>query len=157
MLQDVGKLRCRIAKVPLYYCRHGLKYIKNMIDETFTWLIDWCLTPTLSAFQLYHGTMILRIWWAKDEIWISGHFISVQNMRLSWHDIQKYMIFKHNRSFAHCWSDSLVIRFYTQLFPLQPENGIQSSMSKEKDNKFEYNFLVICKYLNLVKNQRIIS
>ena len=106
MSQDVWNLRCWIAHVPLYYCRHDLKYRKNMIDETFTWLIDWCLMPTLSVFQLYRGIMTLWIWWVKDEIWISGHFTSVQNMRLSWHDVQKYMIFKHNRSFRHCWIDS---------------------------------------------------
>ena len=27
------------------------KSVNNMID----WLIDWCLTPTLEVFQLYHG------------------------------------------------------------------------------------------------------
>jgi hypothetical protein len=28
-------------------------------------------------------------------------------------------------------------------------------MSNEKDKEFEYNFIKTCKYLNLVKNQRI--
>ena len=47
----------------------------------------------------------------------------------------------------------LIFKLYVFIpshFPYNRQNGIWSSMSKEKNNKFVYNSLVICKYLNLV-------
>ena len=44
--------------------------------------------------------------------------------------------------------------FYTSYLPYDRENGNLSSKRNGKDNEFEYNFLIICRYLNLVKNQR---
>jgi hypothetical protein len=41
-----------------------------------------------------------------------------------------------------------------ELFPLQ--TGGRSSMSNERDSEFVYNFLIICRYFNLVCNKRII-
>jgi hypothetical protein len=42
-------------------------------------------------------------------------------------------------------------------FPYDGQNGIWSSIkSNEKEKEFEYNFLIICRYLNQVKNKRII-
>ena len=35
-------------------------------------------------------------------------------------------------------------------------NGIHSSKSNGKDNKLEYNFVIICSYFNIAKTQRII-
>ena len=36
-------------------------------------------------------------------------------------------------------------------FPYDSQNGNWFSKNNGKDNKFEYNFLKICRYLNLVK------
>jgi hypothetical protein len=42
-------------------------------------------------------------------------------------------------------------------FPYDGQNGFWSSIkSNEKEKEFEYNFLIICRYLNQVKNKRII-
>lgn len=41
-------------------------------------------------------------------------------------------------------------------FPFDWQTGTLSSKSNGKNNKFEYNFLIMSRYLNLVKNQRII-
>ena len=47
--------------------------------------------------------------------------------------------------------------FYTvSYFPYDEQNGRRSSKSNGKDNEFGYNFLIICRYWNLVKFQRII-
>jgi hypothetical protein len=46
--------------------------------------------------------------------------------------------------------------FYTNLFPYDGKNGTWSSKNNGKDKEFKYNFLIICRYLNFVKNQRII-
>ena len=36
-------------------------------------------------------------------------------------------------------------------FPYEGQNGTLSNKRNGKDNKFEYNSLIICRYLNLVK------
>jgi hypothetical protein len=42
--------------------------------------------------------------------------------------------------------------FLYNYFPYDGQNGTQTSKSNEQDNnKFEYNFLIICRYLNFVK------
>ena len=46
--------------------------------------------------------------------------------------------------------------FYTSYFPYDGQNGTQSSKRDGKVNEFGYNFLIICKYFNLIKNQIII-
>jgi hypothetical protein len=46
--------------------------------------------------------------------------------------------------------------FNMSYFPYDMQNSIYSSKSNWKDKEFEYNFLIICRYLNLVQNQRII-
>ena len=46
--------------------------------------------------------------------------------------------------------------FYTSYFPYDKQNGTWSRKSNGKDNEFDYNFLKICRYLNFVKNQKII-
>ena len=48
----------------------------------------------------------------------------------------------------------IFMSFYTSYLPYDRENGNLSSKRNGKDNEFEYNFLIICRYLNLVKNQR---
>ena len=45
--------------------------------------------------------------------------------------------------------------FETSCFPYNGQNGTRTK-SNEKANEFEYNFLIICKYLNLVENQTIL-
>jgi hypothetical protein len=43
--------------------------------------------------------------------------------------------------------------FYGSYFPYQGQKGTWSSKTNRKDNQFKYNFHIICRYLNLVKNQ----
>ena len=51
--------------------------------------------------------------------------------------------------------DSKIIHFYTSYFPYGMQNGIWSSKSNGKNNKSEYyNFLIICRYLNLVNCEK---
>jgi hypothetical protein len=38
-------------------------------------------------------------------------------------------------------------------FPYNKQIGTCSSKSNEKDTEFQYNFIIICRYLNLLKNQ----
>ena len=59
-----------------------------------------------------------------------------------------------NIPFAHSRFYYKIIHFHTLLNDGQ--NGTRSSQSNGNDNECEYNFLIICKYLNLVKNKRII-
>ena len=40
---------------------------------------------------------------------------------------------------------------YRSYFPFDRQNGTQFSKSNRKGKEFEYNFLIICRYLNLVK------
>jgi hypothetical protein len=51
-----------------------------------------------------------------------------------------------NRPFVHFRFDLKIIRFYTPFyqsyFPCDRHNGTPSRKSNEKDNKFEYNFLI---------------
>ena len=49
----------------------------------------------------------------------------------------------------------LFYHFCTSYFPYDGQNGSLFSKSNGRDTTFEYNFLIICRYLNLVKNQRI--
>ena len=44
---------------------------------------------------------------------------------------------------------------YRSYFPYGDENG-SHSMQQQKRKNIEYNFLKICRYLNLIKKQRII-
>ena len=57
-------------------------------------------------------------------------------------------------------TDSKIIHFLyffcTSYFHTPGKNGTWSSKRNEKDSEFEYNFLIICRYLNLVKSLRII-
>lgn len=57
----------------------------------------------------------------------------------------------NNRTFEHSLFDSKIIHFYMSYFPYNGQTGILSSKTKEQDNEFENNFLIICRYLNLVK------
>jgi hypothetical protein len=41
--------------------------------------------------------------------------------------------------------------FYASYFPYDQQNGNRSSKSNGNDNEFDYNILIICRYLNLVK------
>jgi hypothetical protein len=56
----------------------------------------------------------------------------------------------------------LILKFYLsmpfiyQQFPLQRSKWYPVYQEQRKDNEFEYYFLIICRYLNHVKNQRII-
>ena len=61
---------------------------------------------------------------------------------------------QENKPFAHSRFYYKIIHFHTLLNDGQ--NGTRSRKSNGKDNECEYNFLIICKYLNLVKNKRII-
>ena len=44
-----------------------------------------------------------------------------------------------------------LILFYKSYFHYEGQTGTWSSKSNRKENKFEYNFLIICRYWNLVK------
>lgn len=41
--------------------------------------------------------------------------------------------------------------FYMSYFPFNQQNGTRSSQKNGKDKEIECNFLIICKYLNLIK------
>jgi len=43
----------------------------------------------------------------------------------------------------------VAIPFYTSYFPSDGINGTRSSKGNGKDNEFEYDFLVICRYFTL--------
>jgi len=45
---------------------------------------------------------------------------------------------------------------YRSYFPNGDKNGSHSMQQQQKRKNIEYNFLKICRYLNLVKNQRTI-
>ena len=47
----------------------------------------------------------------------------------------------------------IFITFYANYFPYDRQTGTQSSKSNGKNNKIVYCFLIICRYVNLVKNQ----
>ena len=54
--------------------------------------------------------------------------------------------------FAQFLVDSKIIRvntFLYELFPLRRQNTTRFSKRNGKDNEFENNFLIICKYFNL--------
>jgi ABC-type multidrug transport system fused ATPase/permease subunit len=62
-----------------------------------------------------------------------------------------------NRPFTLSRFDSKIIQFfYKSYFPYGGQNGTHSCKCKWKDREFEYYFCIICRYLNLFKNQRII-
>jgi hypothetical protein len=44
------------------------------------------------------------------------------------------------------------ITYFILLISYDGQNGVLSSKSNGKDNKFEENFLIICEYFNFVKN-----
>jgi hypothetical protein len=50
-----------------------------------------------------------------------------------------------NWHFARSWFDFKIIHFYASYFPYDRENDMLSIKSDGKDNKFEYNFLMICR------------
>jgi len=50
----------------------------------------------------------------------------------------------------------IFIPFYKSYFPYGRQNDTSSSKSNKKHLEFEFNFILICRYLNLVKNQGII-
>jgi hypothetical protein len=62
---------------------------------------------------------------------------------------------------AYSWFDSKIIYFwhfvYLSYFPYSEQNGSSSmqELSIRKDKEFDYNFLKIYRYLNLVKTRRI--
>ena len=45
----------------------------------------------------------------------------------------------------------IFLPFLYELYPYDGQNGTQSSKSNGKDNKSEYNFIMSCRYLNIVK------
>ena len=59
--------------------------------------------------------------------------------------------------FAQPQSDSKIMHFYMYIYrsylPYNRQNGIRSSNRKFKE--FEFKFLIICKYWNLVKKIRV--
>lgn len=62
---------------------------------------------------------------------------------------------------AHYRFDSKAIGLYTfsyeLYYPYDGENGTLSSKINGNDNELEYNLFILCRYLKLVKNQRIIE
>jgi hypothetical protein len=46
----------------------------------------------------------------------------------------------------------LFTQFLTRYFIHDRQNSTHSSKNNGKDNEFEYNFIKICRYLNLVKH-----
>lgn len=60
-----------------------------------------------------------------------------------------------NRSFAHSRFDSNIIRFSCifnmSYFPDDGQNGPRYSRSNGKHSEFHYSFLIISRYLHLVK------
>jgi len=45
----------------------------------------------------------------------------------------------------------IFIPFSKSYFPYDMQNGTRSRKSNGKDNEIEFNFLIICRYLNFVK------
>jgi len=80
--------------------------------------------------------------WIPKKIWIKqylsmkidGLFITTDLLHIS-DLILKSCFYTSNRSY----------------FPYKRQNVTCSSTSKQKDKEFEYNFLIICNYLNLPK------
>ena len=75
----------------------------------------------------------------------------------------KMNIETRNRPFTHSQFDSKIIHsfslylFYTVSYlPYVDQNGRRSSKSNGKDNELGCNSLIMCRYWNLVKFQRII-
>jgi hypothetical protein len=69
-----------------------------------------------------------------------GEYINIIVIR------QKYSETSYRR-FAYSRFDSKIIRFNTSYFSYDGKNGIQSSKSNGKGSQFEYNFVIICRYL----------
>ena len=144
MSQDVWKLRCQIAQVPLYYCRHDLKYIKK-----YNWwniyLTDWLV---------FNVNFIVASWpFGSDGLKMKYEYQDILLQFKIWDylDMMFKKIWYLNTTDIFPIAD-LILKLYVFIpsyFPYNGQNGIRSSMSKEKDNKFEYNFLVICKYWTL--------
>ena len=40
------------------YNKYKIIACKMYVLWKYDWLIDWCLTPTLVVFQLYHGVLM---------------------------------------------------------------------------------------------------
>jgi hypothetical protein len=60
-------------------------------------------------------------------------------------------------SLAQCRFDSKMLRFYIflyELFPLPQAKWYPVRKNSGKDNEFEYNFLIICRYLDFVNIRR---
>jgi hypothetical protein len=152
MSQDVWKLRCQIAQVPLYYCRHDLKYIKK-----YNWwnihLTDW-LVFNVNFYQYF--SYIVASWpFGSDGLKMKYEYQDILLQFKIWDYLD--MMFKNiwylNTTDIFPIAD-LILKLYVCIhsyfpyvfihsyFPYNWQNGIWSSMSKEKDNKFEYNFLV---------------
>ena len=137
MSQDVWTLRCQIAQVPLYYCRHDLKYIKK-----YNWwnihLTDWLVLNV---------NFIVASWpFGSDGLKMKYEYQDILLQFKIWDYLD--MMFKNiwywNTTDIFPIAD-LILKLYVFIpsyFPYNRQNGIRSSMSKEKDNKFEYNFLV---------------
>ena len=63
-----------------------------------------------------------------------------------------------NKPFAHSRFDSEIVHFYMfffykSYFPYDRQNGTCLRMCYTQDTEFENCFLIICRYLNLVKNR----
>ena len=137
MSQDVWTLRCQIAQVPLYYCRHDLKYIKK-----YNWwnihLTDWLVLNV---------NFIVASWpFGSDGLKMKYEYQDILLQFKIWDYLD--MMFKNiwylNTTDLFPIAD-LILKLYVFIpsyFPYNRQNSIWSSMSKEKDNKFEYNFLV---------------
>ena len=61
---------------------HCKRFIDRCMPESFKkvctlWLIDWCLTPTLEIFQLYHGIVHYK----KKVLNINGQYNSTNMIK----------------------------------------------------------------------------
>ena len=61
-----------------------------------------------------------------------------------------------NKNIAHSRFDCKIIQCYTSYLHYYGQNGTRFGKSNEQDKNFEYNALITCRYLILVKNQKII-
>ena len=98
-------------------------------------------------------------WWLFITYWYLLTFLSESPYCLFTLRFIAIQQIYYNRPFAHSIFDSKITRFiffYASYFYYDGQNGTRFSKGREKDNKFENNVLIICRYLNLVRNQRII-
>jgi hypothetical protein len=87
---------------------------------------------------------------------MSTRFRNVLTVRLN--SPQRFCVPKYEWTYCifptWIYNYTCVYLLYASYFSDDEQNGTRSSESNGKDNAFEYNFLIICRYLNLFKKIR---